>query len=76
VKNLVTGDMDKEHSTNPVPLIIVHKDLEGLRAPTGDVIGGDLSLNPPVGMLADVAPTILHMMGLVPPPDMTGQVLI
>lgn len=76
VKNLVTGDMDKEHSTNPVPLIIVHKDLEGLRAPTGDVIGGDLSLNPPVGMLADVAPTIIHMMGLTPPPDMTGQVLI
>ncbi len=76
VKNLVTGDMDKEHSTNPVPLIIVHKDLEGLRAPTGDVIGGDLSLNPPVGMLADVAPTILHMMGLKSPPDMTGQVLV
>lgn len=76
VKNLVTGDMDKEHSTNPVPLIIIHKDLEGLRAPTGDVIGGDLSLNPPVGMLADVAPTIIHMMGLTPPPDMTGQILI
>ena len=76
VTNLVTGDMDKEHSTNPVPLLIIHKDLEGIRAPSGDVIGGDLSLNPPVGMLADVAPTILHMMGLNPPPEMTGQVLI
>jgi 2,3-bisphosphoglycerate-independent phosphoglycerate mutase len=76
VKNLVTGDIDKEHSTNPVPLIIVHKDLEGLRAPSGDVIGGDLSLNPPVGMLADVVPTILHMMGLKPPKDMTGQTLV
>ncbi len=76
VKNLVTGDIDKEHSTNPVPFIVVHKDLEGIRAPTGDVIGGDLSLNPPVGMLADVAPTLLHMLGLTPPPDMTGQVLI
>lgn len=76
VTNLVTGDIDKEHSTNPVPLVIVHKDLEGLRAPTGDVLGGDLSLNPPVGMLADVAPTIIHMLGLKPPPDMTGQVLV
>ena len=76
VTNLITGDMDKEHSTNPVPLLIIHKDLEGIRAPSGDVIGGDLSLNPPVGMLADVAPTILHMMGLVPAPEMTGQVLI
>jgi len=76
VKNLVTGDIDKEHSTNPVPLLIIHKDLEGIRAPSGDVIGGDLSLNPPVGMLADVAPTILHMMGIKPPPEMTGQSLI
>lgn len=76
VKNLVTNDIDKEHSTNPVPLIIIHKDLEGIRAPTGDVIGGDLSLNPPVGMLADVAPTILHMMGLKQPTEMTGQSLI
>ncbi|HVM90836.1 MAG TPA: 2,3-bisphosphoglycerate-independent phosphoglycerate mutase, partial [Verrucomicrobiae bacterium] len=75
-KNLVTGDIDKEHSTNPVPLLIIAKDLEGIRAPTGDVIGGDLSLNPPVGMLADVAPTILHMMGLNVPPEMTGQSLI
>jgi len=76
VTNLVTGDMDKEHSTNPVPLLIIHKDLEGIRAPSGDVIGGDLSLNPPVGMLADVAPTIIHMMGLTAPPEMTGQILI
>ena len=33
VKNLVTGGMDKEHSTNPVPLVVVTKSLEGVRAP-------------------------------------------
>ncbi len=76
VKNLVTGEMDKEHSTNPVPFIIISKELEGLRAPSGDVVGGDLSLNPPVGMLADVAPTILKIMGVKQPSDMTGQALI
>ena len=76
VKNLVTSDMDKEHSTNPVPFIIAMKELEGLRAPSGDVVGGDLSLNPPVGMLADVAPTVLKLLGIKPPPDMTGQALI
>jgi 2,3-bisphosphoglycerate-independent phosphoglycerate mutase len=76
VKNLVTGDMDKEHSTNPVPFLIVSKDLEGIRAPSGDVIGGDLSLNTPVGMLADVAPTVLKMLELQQPTDMTGQALI
>ena len=76
VKNLITGDMDKEHSTNPVPCLIVAKSLEGLKAPSGDVIGGDLSLNPPVGMLADIAPTVLKLLGIDQPPDMTGQPLV
>jgi len=76
VVNLTTGAMDKEHSTNPVPFIIVGKAFEGLRAPTGDVIGGDLSMAPPVGMLADVAPTILKIMELQPPADMIGRSLI
>jgi 2,3-bisphosphoglycerate-independent phosphoglycerate mutase len=76
VKNLVTGDMDKEHSTNPVPLLIIGKQFEGVKAPTGDVIGGDLSLTTPVGMLGDVAPTILKIMELPQPPEMTGRPLI
>ena len=76
VKNLVTGDMDKEHSTNPVPFIIASKELEGIRAPSGDVIGGDLSLNAPVGMLADVAPTVLKLLEIPAPPIMSGQPLI
>lgn len=76
VVNLTTGAMDKEHSTNPVPFLIVGKQFEGLRAPTGDVIGGDLSMTPPVGMLADVAPTILKIMGLAQPPEMIGRPLI
>jgi 2,3-bisphosphoglycerate-independent phosphoglycerate mutase len=76
VSNLVTGDMDKEHSTNPVPFIIVQKDLEGISAPSGDVIGGDLSLSEPVGMLADVAPTIIKMMELEKPEEMTGESLL
>lgn len=76
VKNLVTGDVDKEHSTNPVPFIIASKELEGIRAPSGDVIGGDLSLNTPVGMLADVAPTVLKLLEITPPSIMTGKALI
>lgn len=76
VKNLVTGEIDKEHSTNPVPLLIIGKQFEGMRAPTGDVIGGDLSMTTPVGMLADVAPTILKLMEIPQPPEMTGRSLI
>ncbi len=76
VKNLMTGDMDKEHSTNPVPLLIIGKQFEGMRAPIGDVVGGDLSMTTPVGMLGDVAPTILKLMELPQPVEMTGKPLI
>lgn len=76
VQNLITSDVDKEHSTNPVPCIVIQKELEGLSAPSGDVIGGDLSLSEPVGMLADIAPTILKLMQLEAPEQMTGAPLI
>lgn len=76
VKNLVTSQIDKEHSTNPVPFIIIGKQFEGVRAPVGDVVGGDLSLTTPVGMLADTAPTILKLLELPQPPEMTGRSLI
>ncbi|MBU1033096.1 MAG: 2,3-bisphosphoglycerate-independent phosphoglycerate mutase [Patescibacteria group bacterium] len=76
VKNLTTGEIDKEHSTNPVPFVIVGKQFEGFKAPSGDVIGGDLSLTPAVGVLADVAPTILKIMELQQPSEMTGSALI
>lgn len=76
VKNLATGEMDKEHSTNPVPCVIVAGAYEGQKASTGDVIGGDLSFTPPSGMLADIAPTVCQLLGIPPSPDMTGRSLI
>ena len=74
--NLRTGEKDKEHSTNPVPFIVVGKSFEGQPSVAGEVPNGDLSLMPPVGMLADVAPTILSVMHLPQPPQMTGQSLV
>ncbi|MEI7740907.1 MAG: 2,3-bisphosphoglycerate-independent phosphoglycerate mutase [bacterium] len=74
VLNLQTGDIDKEHSTNPIPLIIVGKQYEGQFGPNGPVT--DLALIPPVGMLSDVAPTVLRIMGLTQPVEMTGAPLI
>ncbi|MBT4857435.1 2,3-bisphosphoglycerate-independent phosphoglycerate mutase [Candidatus Uhrbacteria bacterium] len=76
VQNLQTGDMDKEHSTNPVPFWVVSNELEGQPGPSGDIPNGDLSLVPPIGMLADVAPTILAQLGLEQPPEMTGASLM
>lgn len=76
VINLQTGEIDKEHSTNPVPLLIIGKDFEGQAGPAGDPPEGDLSLMHPVGVLADVAPTVLTLMGVDVPPEMTGSALI
>ncbi len=76
VRNLQTQAIDKEHSTNPVPFWIVGKQFEGKSSIAGDVPNGDLSLMPPVGMLADVAPTFLAIIGLPKPPEMTGTALL
>lgn len=76
VTNLVTSQMDKEHSTNPVPCVIVTRSLEGQKASTGDIVGGDLSFTPPSGMLADIAPTICELLGIEPSTDMTGRSLL
>ncbi|NIP32412.1 2,3-bisphosphoglycerate-independent phosphoglycerate mutase [Candidatus Saccharibacteria bacterium] len=74
--NLQTESMDKQHSTNIVPFIVCAKQFEGIASPAGEVPGGDLSLMPATGMLADVAPTILNIMNLAIPPEMTGHPLI
>lgn len=76
VKNLQTGAIDKEHSTNPVPLIIVGQPWKGKESPAGPVPEGDLSLMSPVGVLADVAPTMLAILGVPQPPEMTGSALV
>lgn len=55
-----TGAPHTAHTLNPVPVI-----LHG--GPAGAVMRG--------GRLADLAPTLLALMGLTPPPEMTGQCL-
>ena len=57
----VTGGPHTAHTLNPVPVILV---------------GGPAGARLRAGRLADVAPTVLHLMGLTPPPEMTGKSLI
>ncbi len=76
VFNMQTGTIDKEHSTNPVPFILVGRQFEGRSIGVKDAPGGDLSLTQPQGILSDVAPTILKIMGLPQPREMTGRSLI
>ena len=74
--NLQSGKIDKEHSTYPVPLILVGKDWEGKNAGLSEVPNSDLSLVQPSGLLSDVSPTILKIMNLPQPAEMTGKSLI
>ena len=74
--NMQTGMVDKEHTSNPVPFIAVGKQFEGYRLGSQDAPGGDLSLIQPQGILSDIAPTILKIMGLPKPKEMTGRSLI
>ncbi|MFV0520266.1 MAG: 2,3-bisphosphoglycerate-independent phosphoglycerate mutase [Lachnospirales bacterium] len=56
----VTGEVFTAHSTNPVPFILVNaKDVTGLKD----------------GSLCDITPTLLDLMGLPIPTEMTGKSL-
>ncbi len=74
--NLQTNESVKEHSTNPVPFFIISNSLKGQAGPAGDPPNGDLGLLNPVGMLADVAPTALKLLGVEQPKDMGGRALM
>ncbi|MGB3200694.1 MAG: 2,3-bisphosphoglycerate-independent phosphoglycerate mutase [Nodosilinea sp.] len=55
------------HTTNPVPFILVEG--ERLKVPA---YGGDVNLRDD-GRLSDIAPTILQILGLPQPEEMTGR---
>lgn len=74
--NLQTKKIDKEHSTNPVPLIIVGNQFALQVDPMLEALNYDLSLLTPAGTLADVAPTVLKILGIPQPKEMTGTCLI
>jgi len=74
--DLQTGNINKEHSNNPVPCILIAKDLEGKSLNFGDAIGKDLSVLEPSGLLSDVAPTVLDLLGIEKPKEMTGRSLL
>jgi 2,3-bisphosphoglycerate-independent phosphoglycerate mutase len=56
-----TGGAHTAHTLNPVPVVAVG-------APAGAALRD--------GRLADLAPTILHLMGLPQPDEMTGKSLL
>lgn len=74
--NMQTGTINKEHSANPVPCIIIGRQFEGRNIGVQNALNGDLSLVKPQGILSDIAPTILKILNLEKPKEMTGRSLI
>ena len=58
--DFATGQPHTAHTVNPVPLHLVGEDYRGLELRSG-------------GSLEDLAPTLLAMLGLAQPEEMTGQ---
>lgn len=54
------GSPNTAHTTNPVPLILIDKDYKAIKP----------------GKLGDLAPTILKMMDVGIPAEMTGEILV
>jgi len=55
------GSPNTQHTTNPVPFILAQKDIEW---------------NVEHGTLGDIAPTILTLMGIEIPTEMTGNIIV
>ncbi len=54
----ITGEAHTAHTTNPVPLIYMGRNAEVINES---------------GVLSDIAPTMLNLLGMVPPKEMTGK---
>lgn len=54
------GSPNTAHSTNPVPMVVLDPDPQKVRD----------------GILADIAPTVLELLGFVQPTEMTGRSLL
>lgn len=74
--DLQTGKIDKEHNGNPIPCILIAPELEGKTLHAADISQKNLSVLDISGMLSDVAPTILDLLGVEKPVDMTGSSLL
>ena len=61
--NMATGGVDTEHNANPVPFIVAGNSMR-------------FSAQVSQGILADVAPTLLSLMKIPIPINMTGRNLL
>lgn len=69
-----SGEIDKDHTTNPVPFILVANEFRMVPPTDRDYVS--LASRVPGGAISDIAPTVLALFGLERPPEMTAVNLL
>lgn len=76
--NIETGEPDKEHTLSPVPFFVIPPGSKKPMPGSGLTIKEKITIfsREPVGLLADVAPSMLEALQLQKPYEMTGASLL
>jgi 2,3-bisphosphoglycerate-independent phosphoglycerate mutase len=69
--NPMTGLPESQHDPSPVPFYLMGEEFKGRK-----FINQDSLVAETLGSLADVAPTLLEIMNIPKPPEMTGRSLL
>lgn len=69
--NPITGVLETQHDSNPVPFYLVAPEFKNRKFINWDNFSGETT-----GVLSDVAPTILELMGIAKPSEMNGESLL
>lgn len=72
LKDPYTGEISTEHSTNPVPLWFATPDNRQEKNPE-EIARGESEVG---GLISDIAPTVLDIMNIKKPAEMTGESLL
>ena len=73
-RNLISGEKISEHSLSPVPFFLIAKDLKrSIPRTDEEIVRVKSNIG---GILTDVAPTILELLDIEKPKEMTGQSLL
>lgn len=67
-----SGESETKHNDNPVPFYLIGKEFERYRS-NSEI---ELTMKQASGLLADIAPTILELMEIKKPAEMTGDSLL
>ncbi|HNU96898.1 MAG TPA: 2,3-bisphosphoglycerate-independent phosphoglycerate mutase [Candidatus Portnoybacteria bacterium] len=68
--DIKTGEIKTEHTLNPVPFYLINREFQQKNADE------KYSFNVPQGILSDIAPTILEILKIPQPSEMTGMSLL